>query len=77
MWWIIGACSLVTLVGVELRRFLRDRAEEAGPHRYALYAPDDPDRAILLVEVPSNRDAAPDRDQVASHTTNEHGATDR
>jgi hypothetical protein len=58
MLWIIGACALAVVAGVELRRSVRERAEDAGPRRYALYAPNQPDRAILLVEVAADLETA-------------------
>jgi hypothetical protein len=72
MWWIVGACSLVVLAGAELRRVLRERADEAATRRYALYTPDRPDEAIMLVEIMADVAdapvAAPDPDKPVRST---------
>lgn len=52
MWWMLASCILSGLLGLEARRVLRGRADEAaGPRRYALYAEGLPHRALRIVEV--------------------------
>ena len=51
MWWIVGTCLCAGLLGLELRRLLRDRsAERSGTRRYARPASNTPDRALAIVE---------------------------
>jgi hypothetical protein len=52
MWWIVAGFSLTGLLGLEARRFWRDRIDEAsGLRRYALYAVGRGDHALRLIEV--------------------------
>ena len=51
MWWMLAAGLVAALLGLELRRVVRARIEDAGPRRYALYMPGQPDRALRILQV--------------------------
>jgi hypothetical protein len=52
MWWMLAGGLLAGMFGLEGRRVLRDRANDArGVRIYALYRAGDPYRALRLIEV--------------------------
>lgn len=73
MWWMLAGCALAGLLGLEIRRVLRERADEQhGPRRYAQYAEGRPDRPLQLIEIedagcpPPPVPAAPARERAGS-----------